>query len=182
MSLTYEHEMNFLCLGMNIFFLLHYDLHLLKVLNTKWCSPHYACIMWKETIERINGPKKWRCIIFLDVFPMFFKFWLQNYFDMWFDNLIKYITSLLYSVCSMILTHLYLYKNVFNDMNIHLSKERKKKPKHLKPTYLWNYLTKMKQTIKLFQNAVMQKTNDQIMFEEVYLWIMLSLKFTFDIF
>jgi len=35
MSLTYEHEMSFLCLGMNIFFLLHYDLHLLKMLNTK---------------------------------------------------------------------------------------------------------------------------------------------------
>jgi hypothetical protein len=57
---------------------------------------------------------------------MFLKFWLQNYFDMCFDNLIKYITSLLSNVCSMILTHLYLYKNVFNDMNIHLSKEKKK--------------------------------------------------------
>jgi len=44
----------------------------------------------------------------------------------------------------MISTHLYFYKNVFSDMNIHLLKE-KKKPKHLKFTYLWNYLTKMKQ-------------------------------------
>jgi hypothetical protein len=26
----------------------------------------------------------------------------------------------------MILTHLYFYKNVFNDMNIHLSKKKKK--------------------------------------------------------
>jgi hypothetical protein len=89
MSLTYENEMSFLCLGMNIFFFLHYDLHLLKVLNTKWCSPHYVCIMSNETIEQINGPKKERCIIFLNVFPMFLKFWLQNYFDiLCFDNLI----------------------------------------------------------------------------------------------
>jgi hypothetical protein len=34
-SLTYEHEMSFLYLETNIFFLLHYDLHLLEVLNIK---------------------------------------------------------------------------------------------------------------------------------------------------
>jgi hypothetical protein len=126
MSLTYEHEMSFLCLGMNIFFLLHCDLYLLKVLNTKWCSLHYVCIMWKETIEIINGPKNERCIIFLNIFLMFLKFWLQNCFDMCFDNLIKHITSLLYGACSMISNHLYLYNNVFNDMSIHFSKEEKK--------------------------------------------------------
>jgi hypothetical protein len=126
MSLTYEHEMSFYCLGMNVFFLLHYDLHLLKVLNTKWCSFHYVCIMWNETIEQINGPKKEKYIIIFNVFPMFLNFWLQNYFDiLCFDNLIKCITSLLYSACSMISTHLYLYKNVFNGISIHLSKEKK---------------------------------------------------------
>ncbi len=138
MSLTYEHEMNFLCLGMNIFFLLHCDLHLLKVLNTKWCSPHYVCIMWKETIEIINGPKKGKMYYFPHIFLMFLKFWLQICFDMCFGHLIKLITSLLYGACSMISNHLYLYNNVFNDMSIHFSKE-KKKPKHLKPAYLWNY-------------------------------------------
>jgi hypothetical protein len=66
---------------------------------------------------------------------MFLKFWLQNYFDMCFEILIKCITPLLYGACSIISTHLYLYKNLFNDMSIHLSKE-KKKPKHLKPIYL----------------------------------------------
>ncbi len=45
--------------------------------------------MSNETIEQINAPKKERCIIFLNVFPMFLKFWLQNYFDiLCFDNLI----------------------------------------------------------------------------------------------
>ncbi len=126
MSLTYKHEMNFLFLGMNIFFLLHYDLHLFELLNTKWCSFHYVCIVWKKTIERINGPKKERCIIFLNVFVMFLNFWSQNYFDMCFDNLIKCIASLLYSACCMISTHLYLYKNAFNDMGINLQKREKK--------------------------------------------------------
>jgi hypothetical protein len=80
----------------------------------------------EKTIERTNGPKKERCIIFLNVFVMFLKFWSQNYFDMCFDNLIKCITSLLYSACSMISTHLYLYQNAFNDMGIHLQKREKK--------------------------------------------------------
>ncbi len=35
---------------------------------------------------------------------------------------------------------------------------------------------------KLFENAIMQKSNYQIIVKEIYLWIMLSLKFTFDIF
>ncbi len=43
-------------------------------------------------------------------------------------------------------THLHLYKHVLNDMGVHLSKENKKS-KHLKPTYLSNYLNKMKQKI-----------------------------------
>jgi hypothetical protein len=67
-----------------------------------------------------------RCTIFLNVYSMFWNFCLQNYFDMCFDNLIKYITSLFYSACFMISTHLYLYKNVFNDISIHLLKENKR--------------------------------------------------------
>jgi hypothetical protein len=39
----------------------------------------------------------------------------------------------------------------------------------------------MKQKIKPFENAIIQKDIDQIMVEEVYLWIILCLKFTFDI-
>jgi len=38
------------------------------------------CIMWKEKIERINGPKNEKNTIILNVFPMFF-FWVKNYFD-----------------------------------------------------------------------------------------------------
>jgi hypothetical protein len=108
------------------FFLFRCDLHLLKVLDTKCYSPHYVCIMWKEMIEKINGPIEESFTIFLNVFLMFKKIWLQNYFDICFDNLIKYITSLLYSACSMISTHLYLYNNFFNDMNIHFSKKKQK--------------------------------------------------------
>jgi len=69
---------------------------------------------------------------FLQGFSYVLKFWLQNYFDMCFEILIKCITSLLYGACSIISTHLYL----FNDMSIYLPKEKKKKPKHLKPIYL----------------------------------------------
>jgi hypothetical protein len=87
-------------------FLFHCDLHLLKVLNTKWCSPHYVCIMWKEKIEIINGPQREKCIIFLNIFLKFLKFWLQICFDMCFDNLIKHIISLLYGACSTISNHL----------------------------------------------------------------------------
>jgi hypothetical protein len=42
----------------------------------------------------------------------------------------------------MITNYLNLYKHVLNDMGIYLSKERKK-PIHLKPTYLSNYLQKI---------------------------------------
>jgi hypothetical protein len=41
----------------------------------------------------------------------------------------------------MILTHMYSYKHVLSDMSIFFQK-RKKKPKHLEPTYLSNYLNK----------------------------------------
>jgi hypothetical protein len=67
---------NFLYVAMHNLFVLCHDLHSLKVLHTKWCSPHYVCIMSKEMIERINAPKKERNIIFFNVFPMFFLFWL----------------------------------------------------------------------------------------------------------
>ncbi len=69
MSLTYEHEMSFLCLGMNIFFLLHYDLHLVKVLNTKWRSPHYVCIMWKKWLKKLMD-QKMKNVLFSSFFPL----------------------------------------------------------------------------------------------------------------
>jgi hypothetical protein len=46
----------------------------------------------------------------------------------------------------MISIHLYLYMHVINDMEFYLSKE-KRKLNHLKPTYMSNYLNKMKQKI-----------------------------------
>jgi hypothetical protein len=47
MLVTYEHEMSFLSSGMNIFFSFIMICIYCKVLNTKWCSSHYVCIMWK---------------------------------------------------------------------------------------------------------------------------------------
>jgi hypothetical protein len=44
----------------------------------------------------------------------------------------------------MITNHLCIYKHVLNEKCIYLSKE-KKTHKDLKPTYLTNYLNKMKQ-------------------------------------
>jgi hypothetical protein len=60
----------FLCLCMHIIFLLHWGLHSFKVLYNNWCSFHDVCITWKETIERINGPKKEKKHVF-DVLPMY---------------------------------------------------------------------------------------------------------------
>ncbi len=56
----------------------------------------------------------------------------------------------------MISTHLYIHKHVLTNISIHLSKERKK-PNYLKHTFLSNYLTKMKQKIKSFEIAMIQK-------------------------
>jgi hypothetical protein len=52
----------------------------------------------------------------------------------------------------MISTHLDLYKNVHSDIDIYHLKE--KKPKHLKSTYLLNYLDKINQKKKQFENAI----------------------------
>jgi hypothetical protein len=55
----------------------------------------------------------------------------------------------------MISTHLYLYKHNLNEIGIHFSKERKKKkPKHLKLSYLLNYLNKMKLKIKQLEDVI----------------------------
>jgi len=59
------------------------------------------------------------------------------------------------------------------------SREREK-PRHIKPTYLSNYLKNIKQNI-FFEYAIIQKKSDQIMAKEAYLQIILSLKFKFDI-
>ncbi len=131
----------------NYFFLLHCDLHSLKVLHNKWCSSHYLCIPWKETIKRFSEPKKEGYNILLNVLLVYFSFWLKNYFDMCFDHLIKIYVSHdhYYSTSHMIIKHLYLYKHVLNVMTIYFQKE--KKHKHLN-NYLSNDLNKMKQKIK----------------------------------
>jgi hypothetical protein len=43
-------------------------------------------------------------------------------------------------------------------------------------------LNQNEKKIKPFENEIMKKDIDQIMVEKVYLWIILCLKFTFDIF
>jgi len=40
--------------------------------------------------------------------------------------------------------------------------QKKKKPKHIKPTYLSNYILNVKQNIKILEDAIIQKKNDQI--------------------
>jgi hypothetical protein len=53
----------------------------------------------------------------------------------------------------MILTYLYFYKHVINNMGIDLSK-KKKKPIHLKLTYFSKKLNKIKEKIKSFENEI----------------------------
>jgi hypothetical protein len=71
----------------------HCCLHSFRVLHNKSCSSHYMCIIWKELIERICEPKKEKCTILLNILLMFFYFFflVKFYFDMCFDNLIKFM-------------------------------------------------------------------------------------------
>jgi hypothetical protein len=57
----------------------------------------------------------------------------------------------------MISTHLYFYKHALSDMGIYLSKEKKTKIYKFKTTYLSNYLNKMEQIIKKFENSIIKK-------------------------
>jgi hypothetical protein len=66
----------------------------------------------------------------------------------------------------MILTYLYLYKHVINDMGIDLSK-KKEKPIHIKPTYFSKKLNKIKEKIKSFESEII--LNFDIMHKDVYL-------------
>jgi len=76
-------------------------------------------------IEKICGPK-WKDVTFSSLLTQCFFFLAKTYFDMCFDNLIKfYITSLMYGTSHIILAHLYLYKHVLNNMGIYLSKEKR---------------------------------------------------------
>jgi len=61
-------------------------------------------------------------------------------------------------------------------------KRKEKKTTHLKPTYLWNYLIKMKQKIKTIWKYNNKKEMDEIITKEVYFLIILFLKSTFDSF
>jgi hypothetical protein len=63
----------------------------------------------------------------------------------------------------MISTRLYLYKCLLSDIGISFKEEGGKL------TYLSNYLNKMKQKIKQFENTITQKKSDQITVEVVYL-------------
>ncbi len=123
---------------------------------------HYV----KEMIEKINGSKNEKCIIFLIFFLVFLRFWLQNYFDMYFGNLIICITSLLYRH-ALLYQPIYTFTRLFSMTWIFIFQKREKKSKHLKPTYLRKYSTKIKQKIKSFKNAIIILKIDKIIVEEV---------------
>jgi hypothetical protein len=52
---------------------------------------------------------------------------------------------------------IYTFTKMLSMTWVLIFKREKKKPKHLQPTYLWNYCTKMKQKIKSFENEITQK-------------------------
>jgi len=98
--------MSFLSLGMHIYFFLHWGLHLLNVLYNKLCSLHYVCFMWKETIEKISGPKEKRCIIFFNVLPLYTYYYKISFICDLIIKLSLCITSLPYSTIHMTSIHL----------------------------------------------------------------------------
>lgn len=135
-------------------------LHSFKVLHNKWCLPRLLCEM--KWLNILMDQKK--SIIFLNFFP--FVLARKNSLFVLIIWLILCITSLLYSISHMILTYLYLYKHVINDMGIDLSKE-KEKPIHIKPTYFSKKLNKIKEKIKSFESEII--LNFDIMHKDVYL-------------
>jgi hypothetical protein len=67
MSLTYEHETSFLCLGMNIFFL-HCDFHLLKVLKTLSDVHLIMCALCeKKQLKELMDQKR-KNVLFSSIF------------------------------------------------------------------------------------------------------------------
>ncbi len=138
----------FLYLDMHNFFFLHCGLHLFKVLDNKWYSSQYVCIMWKETIKGMNGPRKTNVLFSSMVFLCNF-FWVKRIFWylFWSFDLIDCITSLLDYTNPMLLSHLYFYKYVLNDI-LFIFQNKGKQSKHSKCTYLSNNLNKIKQKLK----------------------------------
>jgi len=63
---------------------------------------------------------------------------------------------------------------------LELKVEKRKKLEHLKLTYI-KLFKQYGAKINQFEDAIIQKKNDQVMVVKVYLWIILSLKFTFNI-
>jgi hypothetical protein len=102
--------MSFLCLCMHTFFVVHYGLQSLKI--NGWCSFHYVRIIWNEAIEKNKDVILFFNVIHFDVFCLFDEVWC--------------ITLVLYNTSHMTLTHLYFYKNVWNDMGIYFSKGKRK--------------------------------------------------------
>jgi len=131
-----------------IFFFLHCGLHLLKVLHNKWYSSQYVCIMWKETIKGMNGPRK-KKYYFPQWFSYVFFFKVKRIFWYLFRSfdLIDCITSLLDYTNPMLISHLYFYMYVLNDI-LFIFQNKGKQSKHSKCTYLSNYLNKIKQKLK----------------------------------
>jgi hypothetical protein len=71
---------------------------------------------------------------------------------MCFDHLIKFGTSHHYYIAQAIWYQpIYAFTNIFKMTWLFIFQKRRNKPKHLKLTYLSNYLNKMKQKIKQFE-------------------------------
>jgi hypothetical protein len=134
--------------GHAFFSLLHCGLHSFKMLHNKWCSPHYVCIMWKETITKLVN-QKMKDVYFPQHFSYVVSILAKNLFwyVFWSFDEVLCITSLSYNTSHMISTHLYLYKHILSDIQ-YIFQKMGKWLKHLKCTYLSNYLNKMKKKIK----------------------------------
>jgi len=140
--------MNFLCLGMYIFFLFQFDLHSFNLLH-KWCSPHYVWIMWKELIERISGLQKEVCIILFNVLYIYiYRYNFDFFTKMYFDHLLKFCVSYCYYIAQAIHdSNPFIPLQTCFKLHGYSSFKKKKKPKYLKCRYLANYFKKMKQNI-----------------------------------
>jgi hypothetical protein len=120
----------------------------LKCYTTNDIHLNMCALCEKKQLKEWMDQEKKNVLFSSMVFLCFF-FWVKRIFWylFWSFDLIDFITSVLDYTNPMLLSHLYFYKYVLNDI-LFIFQNKGKQSKHSKCTYLWNYLNKTKQKLK----------------------------------
>jgi hypothetical protein len=121
--------------------------------------------------------KKIWCNVFFNVVLISYYIiiiWLKIHFDMCFDNLINFYALHHYYIAHDISWHIFL-QACYKWYGYLFFKKKNKETKHLKSTFSLKKIAKWNK-----KKRIIEKKCDQIMVNEAYLQIILSLKYTFD--